>query len=94
MRGSSRKEEGGGGGERMLANEFINACEEEGAKHVRDDTLQVRKERKPCVKASKSKKSKIGQTVVVVGVVMMAAIFFLDSKMIKKKKNCAKKKKG
>ncbi len=41
MRGSSRKEEEEG--ERMLANEFINACEEEeGAKHVRDDTVQVR----------------------------------------------------
>jgi hypothetical protein len=40
MRGSRRKEEDEEG-ERMLANELINACEEEGAKHVRDDTVQV-----------------------------------------------------
>jgi hypothetical protein len=73
-RGSSRKEEEG---ERKLANEFINACEEEGAKNVRNDTLQ---ERKPCVKARKSEKSKIGQTFVVVVVVVVVAIFFLDSK--------------
>ncbi len=43
MRGSSRKEEEGKG---CVANEFINACEEEGAKHVPDDTVQVRSERK------------------------------------------------
>jgi len=61
----------------MLANEFINTCEEEGAKNVRNDTLQ---ERKPCVKARKSEKSKIGQTFVVVVVVVVVAIFFLDSK--------------
>ncbi len=62
MRGSSREEEGKG----RVANEFINACEEEDAKHVRDDTVQVRSERKegrkkegkPCVKAKKSEKSK------------------------------------
>jgi hypothetical protein len=64
----------------MLANELINACEEEGAKNVRNDTLQ---ERKPCVKARKSEKSKIGQTFVVV--VVVVAIFFLDSKREKKK---------